>query len=132
MRFREKTNNTSVIRTVTRKHPDNVQPSEPNIELYRSIDSVLSTVTDIFGQQVDRFRIKSSLSAGLNHVELKNLVEIMKALTALQKHQHELSKTDALTDKLKTMTDEQLLEYAKTIIGDKVLELEPEPVNETT
>lgn len=136
MREREKTNNTKIISVVRRAHESGSlinSTNESNVTTYNSTTSVLNSINDIFARQVDRFRIKVSLGAGLDHVENKMLTEIQKSLLAFEKHQLDMSKNAELLKQFEGLTDAELKAKVANMLGDpKIIDMEPTPAKEST
>lgn len=78
-----------------------------------SLNHALNTLNN----EVKKLRVKSYMNdIPLSMQEIKSLNDCIKSLLSTQRQQLEAMKSEELTKKLSEMSDEQLLEYAKTVI----------------
>jgi hypothetical protein len=85
---------------------------KPNISRVSDVSTMLDAALQTLAEQLDKLALKSRI-ATFEEKEARILQGYIKSLVDLSKEERERDKSDQLSD-LKNLTDEELLELAKT------------------
>ena len=76
----------------------------------KSVDTIMADAVGILAAQIEHLRIKSRDQ--LNEKDVKALHSLITSLTMLSREEREREKADELSERLKNMSDAELLAYA--------------------
>lgn len=94
--------------------------AKPSVDKLSDVGFTLNHALITLSNEIEKLRSKSFLTdVPLSQPEIKIITEAIKILLATEKHQNELKKSDEFNKKLSEMSEAELLEYAKLVIGSK-------------
>lgn len=80
-----------------------------------STNQIVNSALQLLSGQIEVLRVKSSMGATLEDSEIKNLRMLIQSLVDLRKDERDQEKHDDVTEKIKNMTDEELVQYIESV-----------------
>lgn len=94
-------------------------PVRRHVESLPSVDRILEDSKKIIGAQIERLKIKATQGYSLEAAEVKQLEQYISSILRIKKDEREEAQQEDIQKRLKSMTEQELLEYATEAFSDK-------------